>query len=602
MGNVKVNSLTSADADLAVGPSAAVGPHSVTVTTGGEIVTLAGAFTVTGSTPFLSSVTPQSASQGANNVIVNITGVNTTFLTGPLNVDFGSNITVNSISAGDATHVTANISVSPIANTGGRTVLLHSGGTDFPFLFSITASGAAITSVSPASGPQGGVPACTSPALAPIGYKAPTTASISCCSTSLTVNRITVNGPADATLDITIPANAPVAGYTLAMATGGEAVSSSGFSVFGATPSLAISPGSGKIGTTVAVNLTGQFTDFNANTTLNISGQGVTYTNFKVTTRGSATAKFVIAPDALTGSRTVTMTTGTEVVTTSFGVTSTPAVLTSITPFHSATPATLDVTIQGQNTHFVQGTTTVGFGPNVTVTSPVTVQSSTSVLAHITIDGAAVYGWRTCFVNTGAEQLQISFRIDSPATPVITSVAAPNSGFQGQTISGVVISGQNTTWQPGVTQLILGAGVTVNKLVVNSAISMTADIAISPTGPVGANTLVVITGTELPPAQAPRYRKACRQILPSRRPGDEEPDRDRQHRGAGSHRLQGETTSHRRQHPRGCIDDSGCDRRHRPDHGALAGRRRAAPGHANHRRRGDEHRRGLTWNRARRRC
>jgi Concanavalin A-like lectin/glucanases superfamily len=549
VGNVKVNTIdpTVLDADLSVGPAATVGAHDVTVTTGGEIATLTGGFTVLGSTPFLSSVTPTSAAQGANNVVVNITGVNTTFLTGPLSVDFGSNITVNSISASDATHVAANISVSPIANTGGRTAILHSGGTDFPFSFSIIASGAAIISVIPGSGPQGGSPSLTVTGVNTHWVQGTTTASIACCSplATLTINRITINpaNPTVAVLDITIPANAPIAAYSLTMATGGEVVSSV-FSVYGATPTLAISPGTGKIGTTVPVNLTGQFTHFDATTTLVVSGQGVTYTNFKVTSAGSATAKFVIAPDALPGSRTVTMTTGTEVVTTSFGVTSTPAVLTSISPYHSASPATLDVTITGQNTNFVQGTTTVGFGPNVTVTSPVTVQSLTSLVAHITIDAAAAYGWRTCFVNTGAEQLQIAFRIDSPATPVITSVASPNSGFQGQTVTGVVVSGQNTNWQQGVTQLILGAGVTVNNLVVNNATTMTADIAISPTAPVGGNTLVAITGTEIATGTGFTVLKGASQIL------SVTPNLVTQNQtvivtivGQGSHWLQGGTTA-----------------------------------------------------------
>ena len=531
IGNVVVANATTLDADIAVGPTATVGAHDLTVTTGGEIVTLPAAFTVTSSTPFLSGVTPTTGVQGTS-LALTITGVNTRFVAGgTVTADFGSNIT-SSVTANSDTSLTVNISIGQLANTGARTVLLHSNNTDFPFSFSVTPSSAQITSLSPTSGPLGGTASVTVTGSNTHWFQGTTTASVYCCGPTsylLTVNRVTINSPTSAVVDLTIPASAPVTGYTFSMATGGEVVNSS-FSVFNNLPSLSISPGSGMIGTRTFVNLAGQFTNFNATTTLNISGQGVTISGYNAAnnTPASAMASFVIDPSAPLGPRTVTMTstvgTTVEIVTTTFVVTSTPAVLTSISPYHSPRSNTLTVTITGQNTHF-DSSTTVGFGPNVTINSK-TINSATQITASITVDNAAAYGWRTCFVNTGSEQLQVGFRIDSPASPAITGVT-PNlgggalaSGLQGQTIFGVTIAGAYTHWvQPTVgvtgsgTQLILGAGVTIANLVVSSPTSMTADIVISPTAPVGGNVLVAITGNEVASGTGVYVAKGTSQIL-----------------------------------------------------------------------------------------
>ena len=508
VGNVVVGGPTSLDADLAVGPAATVGAHNVVVSTGGEVVTLNGAFTVSSATPFLSAVTPTSGAQGA---VVNIavTGVNTAFAPG-VTADFGSNIST-SVVTNTATSLTITASVGLLATTGPRTVILHAGGTDFTFQFTVTPSAAAITSVSPGSGPQGGSPSVTVTGSNTHWVQGTTTAMLSGPAPGVTVTRITVTSATSAILDLSIPALAVVGNYTLTMATGGETVTSI-FSVFPNTPTLTIAPGSGKAGTAVPVSLTGEFTHFTPGvTTLNISGQGIVINGFAVGSMVSATASFVIDPAAPLGGRTVTMTTGNEIVTAPFVVTSTPAVLTSISPNHSPRSNTLSVVINGQFTNFVQGTTTVGFGPNVVVNSTQVV-NATQVKASLTVDGSAAFGWRTCFVNTGAEQLQIGFHIDSPGTPLLTD-SLLGSGAQGQSLTGLAITGVGTHWVQGVTQLLLGAGVTVSKMTVNNATSITADIVISPIAPIGTNSVVAITGSEVVIGSGLTVTKGAYQIL-----------------------------------------------------------------------------------------
>ena len=115
VGNVNVTSPTSATVNIAVTPSAPVGPQTVTATTGSEVATLTNAFTVVATTPYIFSVTPNSGQQGTSSLTVNITGVNTNFQAGALSATFESNVTVNSVSVN---------STSRLANPGCMTSLV----------------------------------------------------------------------------------------------------------------------------------------------------------------------------------------------------------------------------------------------------------------------------------------------------------------------------------------------------------------------------------------------------------------------------------------------------------------------------------------------
>ncbi len=127
-------------------------------------------------------------------------------------------------------------------------------------------------------------------------------------------------------------------------------------------------------------------------------------------------------------------------MTAGFCVTSTPAVLTGITPSQipvTTSPVTLNVEITGAYTHFTQGVTTVGLGPNITVNS-VTVNSLTDLIANITIPPNAVVGDRPVFVNTINEQLKIGlneqlligFRVGATSASL-----SPSAGEQGQSLT-----------------------------------------------------------------------------------------------------------------------------------------------------------------------
>ena len=511
VGNIVVNSHKSLTVNISIGPGVAVGSYPVTVTTNGEVVSLPNAFSVGLATPFLSGVSPNTGLQGQLNENVTFTGVLTHFLTGSFTANFGPDITVNSINVASDISATANITISSTAFSGGRTASITTNGTIYPFSFTVNVpAGVAITSVTPGSGLQGSSVALQ--VLANGTHWAPglTFASLG---GSINVNRVQVNGAGNAEVDITISPTAGLGAYSLTMSTNGEIVTATGaLTVLPYTPSLTVAPSSGMIGTKLfGVNLNGNFTHF-ANamsagpTLLNIDGQGITLSNFVVNSAHNAqvdmdialtapTSPSVLCNNAYGGNRIVTMETplasGSEIVNAGFCVTSTPAVLTSINPYHSAEPATIaNVAITGQYTHFVAGTTTVGFGPEIVVNS-VSVGDATHVSANITIPANTPIGWLPVFVNTGTEQLTIGFGIDPPATATLLSVS-PSSGVQGQSLQ-VQIVGNLTNFNTATTEAIFGAGITVNQLIINSTASATAQISIDPLTQAGGRTVTMLT-------------------------------------------------------------------------------------------------------------
>jgi hypothetical protein len=534
VGNITVTSPTSLTVNVSVGPGVVVGSYPVTVTTNGEVVTKANAVPVIAATPYLSNVSPTSAAQGQQHAIVNFTGVFTTFTkttNGPLSANFGPNITVNSVTVtnGSDTAASADISIDNVAFTGGRTCTLSSNGTNYNFTFTVTPSGAALTGVAPGSGLQSSSVALTVAGAGTHWAQGLTSAALG---TGITVNRVVVNpnSQASAEVDITIAANASLGSYPLTMSTGGEIVTlNNAFTVLPFTPSLTLFPSSGMIAVApqttnvINVNLSGNFTHFVPGTTIAaIDGNGVSIQNFNVLNKLQATAQLVIDQTAPSspgttvsptasctnqygGNRIVTLETplvsgGSEIVNAGFCVTSTPAVLTSISPFHSGEPAQhLAVTITGKSTHFESGVTTVGFGPDITVEQNSTnVVSNTVLTTVIDIAANAQLGWRPVFVNTIDpanfinEQLTIGFAIDAPSSASLLSVS-PNTGIQGQSVT-VQIAGNNTNWAQGSTTAIFGAGITVNSLIINNRTSATAQISIDPVNaPVGGSSVTMVT-------------------------------------------------------------------------------------------------------------
>ena len=285
IGAVNVISPSRLQFNLAVSPSATVGSYNLSVSTGGETAALANAFNVTLATPSINTVTPDSLAQ-CQSANVTITGILTNFVTNPPTVTFGSDITETAApTVNSATSMTVPIQVSCTAQTGVRTGDLTTGSSDFPFSFSVPPSNAAISSVVPDSGPQGGSLISLKVTGANAHWQQGSTQAVfpspypPICP-NIVVNRVTVIDNLDAILDITIPTGACVGANNFYMSTGGEVLNAP-FSVYAATPSVAITPSSAMPGQKVPVTFISQFYQIvcppnsGALTLATISGTGV---------------------------------------------------------------------------------------------------------------------------------------------------------------------------------------------------------------------------------------------------------------------------------------------------------------------------------------
>jgi hypothetical protein len=158
---------------------------------------------------------------------------------------------------------------------------------------------------------------------------------------------------------------------------------------------------------------------------------------------------------AVSSSFTIQVTDGSHTTATQpFVLTVNPAAsIQTLSPNSSNAGLSLQVTIAGSYTHFVQGTTVASFGPGIAVggaaagqPGPVTVASPTSATAAIVINASAATGSQTVTVTTGAEQVSLAngFSIQAaiPYVSVNTNTSVPLaqgfSGFDGEyLINGV---------------------------------------------------------------------------------------------------------------------------------------------------------------------
>src|SRR5262249_34065260 len=157
-----------------------------------------------------------------------------------------------------------------------------------------------------------------------------------------------------------------------------------------------------------------------------------------------------------------TLTTGAEVATLAAGFTVTPGtpVLTQINPNTGAVgQQNLSVTITGQFTHFVQGSTSANFGSGISVVS-LTVSSPTSATAVLNISTSAPATTRNVSVSSPGETVTLANGFTVTTSPVIAQVT-PNAAQQGTLNLGVTVVGQNTHFVQGTTTASFGAGVTV---------------------------------------------------------------------------------------------------------------------------------------------
>ena len=486
---------------LQIATTAVPGPRTVTVTTGSEVATLSGGFTVLPGTPILTSLNRAAGQQGQT-FPVTITGQFTHFTQGTTQVSFGAGMTVTNITVSSPTSLTAQLAIDASATLGTRTLTVTTGTeiVSVPNVFTVQQATPILSSLSPGSGQPGQ----QNLSVSIVGQNTHFVQGASQVSfgAGITVVSIAVSGPTVATALVNIDSTAALGTRTVAVTTGTEVASfNNGFTVVAGTPTiLSVNPGGSQQGRqTLSVALVGQFTNWVQGTTTADFGSGVTVTSLTVNSSSTATAVVNIDPTAATGPRTVTLTTGTEVATflNGFTVTAGTTALTQVNPNSGLQgQQNLSIAITGQFTHFVQGTTTASFGAGITVAS-LTVNAATSATAVVNIDPAAAPGTRDVTVTTGTEILTATsaFTVSSGSPALIQ--ANPNSGQQGQQNLGVMILGQFTHFAQGTTTASFGTGVTVASLTVNSATSATAVLNIDSAAATGPRNVTLTTNSEV---------------------------------------------------------------------------------------------------------
>jgi len=174
-----------------------------------EIVTFKGRSSAPPPPPTVTSVNPNSGTQGQSLPSVIITGSN--FQSGAT-CSFGAGITVNSCTFNSATQLTANITISSAATVGTRNVTVTNPDSQtgtLPNGFTVTTSGPppppAVNSVNPNSGAQG--QSLPSVIITGSGFQSGATCNFGA---GITVNSCTFNSATQLTANITISSTATV--------------------------------------------------------------------------------------------------------------------------------------------------------------------------------------------------------------------------------------------------------------------------------------------------------------------------------------------------------------------------------------------------------
>jgi hypothetical protein len=510
VNSTTVTDATHATVSITIGASAAAGVRAVTLSTGSEVATLASGFTVVGAGgPLILTVTPNTGQPGQSLASVAVVGQSTNFVNGTTVASFGAGVTVNSTTVTDATHATVSITIAANAAAGARPVTLTTGNELAALANGFTVAAntpSVIQSVTPNVAYPG--QSFASVAVVGLGTSFINGTTVASFGAGVTVNSITVTDATHASVNIAIAANAALGPRTVTLTTGSEVdLLVAGLTVV-ASPStpviLTVTPNTGQAGQTLAnLAVVGQLTNFVNGITTASFGAGIIVNSTTVTDATHATVSITIAASATTGSRLVRLTTGNEValLPSGFAVASNgaPPVIQTVAP-NAGQPGQLlaSVTVVGQRTSFVDGTTVADFGAGITVNST-SVTDATHATVSITIGANAPAGARGVTMTTGGEiaALASGFTVivDTHA-PTILSVT-PYTGQQEESLANVSVAGQFTGFVNGQTVADFGPGITVNSTTVTDPTHATVNITIAAKAAPGGRVVTLTTGLEV---------------------------------------------------------------------------------------------------------
>ncbi|MFC1852510.1 S8 family serine peptidase [candidate division CSSED10-310 bacterium] len=468
-------------ANVSVAAGATPGWRTVSVTNPDLSATsLTDCFKVDYPTPVVSSIDP---TQGNRKQTLDVSVYGNYFEAGCA-VDFGSGITINNVTSVGTAQLTVNISVQVDAPLGLHAVTVTNPNDLFhtlPDAFDVWAAEPTVTSCDPAQANQGNTLNVT---IYGDDFQDGATSDFGA---GITVNLTTYGSETELTANITIAGGAGLGFRTVTVTNPDTQFGSltDAFKVMGPSPQItSLNPISADRSSTLDVIIYG--TGFQTGATSDF-GADITINSTIVDGPGQITANIYIDKYAALGYRTVNVTNTDDqaaIKTDAFEVEAETPTVTLCNPQQGNRGSTLDVTITGTN--FLDGAS-AGFGSGVTVNNTGFV-SDTELLANITIDPGTSLGFRDVTVtnpDTKNATLQNGFEVLNQL-PEVQS-ANPNIGYQNETLD-VFLKGNY--FQDGA-QVSFGDGVTVNSVLFESTIKLTANITIAIDAEKGTRTVTV---------------------------------------------------------------------------------------------------------------
>jgi uncharacterized repeat protein (TIGR01451 family) len=476
VSNVVFNQPGSASATFAIAPGAALGDHSVSVSTTAGISNSVN-FTVVRQRPVITSISPPSGVVGTS---VDITILGSGFIDPVVEmIASTASATMDNVVVVSTTTITARVTIPINSALSSPSIRITTLGGFTSTNFQILPLMPALTSISPSSGSLGST---VDVVLAGDNFFGPISVS---AGSGITVSNVSIAFQSHTTVNarFTISPTTTLGVRNITVTTPGGTSGTFNFMVVPAPPPtlISISPANGAQSTTKTLDLTG--TNFSSGLTFNADAD-IVVTSTSIGSSTQATITVQISNTARLGAHNVYLTTpGGTSNTLVFTVLIPPPTLTSISPSSGVQQSSVNMTLTGTN--FVSG---MAIQAGILAVSQISVISSTSATALVGIPVSTNTGSYNVTVATpsGISGAQVFTVL--PGIPTLASIT-PTFGVRGRdtnvTLSGTNFASGSTTISPipGVGMLNTGT----------SGGSIGATFSISTAAPLGPQNISITT-------------------------------------------------------------------------------------------------------------
>ena len=460
---------------------------SITRNPSNSPVVLENAFLVEIAIPNIIGIMPNAATRGST-LVVHVSGEK---MDDVIDIDFGTDITVNSMEILDFYGIDVNITIGDNAQLGFRDVIVTGtlGSSTLSPGFEVLYGTLNIFSVDPNSGYRGETMTVT---ITGQNFDELLEDNLSFGEGIVVSNMISVS-PTTMVVEIIISENATLGYHDFSITrnlSNPPVVLENAFLVELGPPTLtSIDPTSGSRGETIEVTIYGLNLS-NITTVLQVSfGLGITVNNILSTSDEQVVVNISINESTALGDRDVVVapSNGVARLEDAFSVKVGFAQVNSVSPASAARGSTLDITLFGQNLD--DATLNVSFGSDIIVNNIVAASYDQAII-NISVEDDATLGIRSIAVSGiyGTYTSSPIFTVGVGLT-TLTSID-PTSGSRGETIE-VTIYGLNLSNITTVLQVSFGLGITVNNILSTSDEQVVVNISINESTALGDRDVVV---------------------------------------------------------------------------------------------------------------